>query len=687
MRHVHANEDLAARMPLVLGSHDGLMDEFLTMRRVVWICVLGITALRLCEARAQGVAYLNSAGERDRFDAAQPPDWARVDSAGADQFKFNEIAFTVTYKDRTAFGGRGNNRGFDDPTRGLERRAVVERVLAYLGDVLNETAPAACEIVFDSSQTDSKGFLATAGPLFFEDPAGFRNGFAFDHITTGLDPLEGSGDIICRVDFGYPWYTDAAPTVPEGTFDLFTALLHELTHGMGLLSLSGEDGMSLVSEGNPGVYTFWDALLATGNGQFLFNKKTKFRATTESLIGSDGGIVAWGPVMQSAYGGLAVPVYAPSPFLAASSLNHFDESLPGPLVMKPVLDAGVSIREYSQLDIAALRDIGYTKASSPGNPTAAFLSSEFSIEETDGQAVIVVQLSEAPGVGKSSSLRYEALAGTAEAPGDFADVSGTLTFVAFDESKSFTVPIEDDGFREPPETILLKLRKPEGLILPKSNRSAALTILDNDSVPGAGFTRNAISLDEGSGSVKVTVELSDSPRPAELIRIRVIGIPGSATAADFSPVDSVIEFAPGVTQSTVDVTILEDSAYEESETFGLQLVDPVDVILKPSASAVLITILDDDPDSDHDGLSDADEASAAFGYATDPGNSDSDGDSLTDGEEVLGLRGPQTNPLLWDSDGDGASDGVEVYAGSDPTDPGDAESLGAIALPRFSIQP
>ena len=229
------------------------MDETVTMRRVLWISVLGLAALCLCEVQAQGVAYLNSAGERDRFDAKQAPEWARVDATGTEQFKFNEIAFTVTYKDRTAFGGRGNKRGFDDPIEGLERRAVVERVLTYLGDVLNETAPAACEIVFDTSQTDGKGFLATAGPLFFEDPVGFRNGFAYDHITTGQDPLADSADIVCRVDFGYPWYTDAAPTVPEGAFDLFTALLHEFTHGMGLLSLTGEDGSSLVSEENPGV--------------------------------------------------------------------------------------------------------------------------------------------------------------------------------------------------------------------------------------------------------------------------------------------------------------------------------------------------------------------------------------------------------------------------------------------------
>ena len=67
-------------------------------------------------------------------------------------------------------------------------------------------------------------------------------------------------------------------------------------------------------------------------------------------------------------------------------------------------------------------------------------------------------------------------------------------------------------------------------------------------------------------------------------------------------------------------------------------------------------------DSDGDGLSDYDEATAG----TDPLDPDSDDDGLCDGDEV-NVHG--TDPCACDSDGDGLSDYDEATAGTDPLDP------------------
>ncbi len=71
-----------------------------------------------------------------------------------------------------------------------------------------------------------------------------------------------------------------------------------------------------------------------------------------------------------------------------------------------------------------------------------------------------------------------------------------------------------------------------------------------------------------------------------------------------------------------------------------------------------------DPDSDGDGLSDADEAK----YGTDRNNPDTDNDGLLDGKEVHKYK---TNPKDKDTDKGGISDGVEVNRGSDPLDKDD----------------
>ncbi len=99
-----------------------------------------------------------------------------------------------------------------------------------------------------------------------------------------------------------------------------------------------------------------------------------------------------------------------------------------------------------------------------------------------------------------------------------------------------------------------------------------------------------------------------------------------------------------------------------------------------------------DPDTDHDGLSDSVEVASGDPKAFEPGketsplDADTDDDGISDGDEVLGT-GPlagkaPTNPLAKDSDGDGLRDGVEagvskgipngksasgiVYLGTDP---------------------
>ena len=74
-------------------------------------------------------------------------------------------------------------------------------------------------------------------------------------------------------------------------------------------------------------------------------------------------------------------------------------------------------------------------------------------------------------------------------------------------------------------------------------------------------------------------------------------------------------------------------------------------------------------DSDHDGLSDEEEAT----YGTDPFKADTDSDGLTDGDEVIYFNTDPTNP---DTDGDRISDGQEVRVGTDPKDPNSFPSCG-----------
>jgi hypothetical protein len=69
----------------------------------------------------------------------------------------------------------------------------------------------------------------------------------------------------------------------------------------------------------------------------------------------------------------------------------------------------------------------------------------------------------------------------------------------------------------------------------------------------------------------------------------------------------------------------------------------------------------DDPDSDDDGLGDAEE----YAEGSNPTNPDSDRDGRTDGQEVYV---DHTDPTRGDTDGDGLADGDEADYGGDPND-------------------
>ncbi len=100
----------------------------------------------------------------------------------------------------------------------------------------------------------------------------------------------------------------------------------------------------------------------------------------------------------------------------------------------------------------------------------------------------------------------------------------------------------------------------------------------------------------------------------------------------------------------------------------------------------MLVRLKGDPDSDGDGVVDANETNTGiyvspFDTGTNPNNRDSDGDGLSDGEEAYRYL---TLPLVGDSDEDGFLDGYEVQTGKSPTDPLDKPGLVAMPLGKES---
>jgi len=427
-------------------------------------------------ALAEEIIFLDSTGQTERIDSKSPGRHALpAPETPRSWLKSGNTTWNITYQDVVSHTGQG----FDDPSKGAARRLVVARVLTYLNDVLNASPPASIDIVFDVSETDGSGYLASAGSYFWSTPQ-FTNGFCFEHITTGTDPAPSMPDIFCTVDFGYAWYTGTENPAPS-EIDFFSVMLHEMTHGLGFLSLANPDGSSMIASG---VYSRFDDYLYTGSGIDLFSwngSTVIFNGNSLSLLGGQGGVYFRGTNATTTYGSFP-PIYAPSSWQPGSSISHWDPNIVGGGVMVPAIYYGATNRMYAAVEYSALRDLGFTQTSEPQPvvPLADFSSASYSVSEDAGFATITVILSVAPGPGNTASVSYATSGGSATAGSDFVATSGLLTFSETETSKSFTVQILEDGAIESDETVQLTLSSPSGCLLANGNNPAILTILDND---------------------------------------------------------------------------------------------------------------------------------------------------------------------------------------------------------------
>ncbi len=344
---------MTSRIANVLSSK---VSRLLVSRLGVSISVLiGSVSLLVTPITSAEVyyAYAPHAGVVEIIDTESSAYRLKPVSASAENVEFNNIAWTITYKDEEVGGGGGPLIGFADPDFGAQRKARLEDALEYISSVLNESGSLDLEV---RESTSGTGPLACGG-TFFEVTSTFQMGAAFEHLTTDVDPSVNIPDLFLTVDFGFNW--NEGTGAPSGSqVDLISVLVHEITHGLGIASLSDSSGASLMSPTD--LYTSWDELLERGSvTQDLFalvSTTPTFLGAASDLISDD--VVFKGSNATAAFGS-SPPVYAPTTF-TGSSLSHFDGSLTA--IMTPSIPPGEMQRIYSDFEIGALGDIGWTNA-------------------------------------------------------------------------------------------------------------------------------------------------------------------------------------------------------------------------------------------------------------------------------------------------------------------------------------
>lgn len=188
------------------------------------------------------------------------------------------------------------------------------------------------------------------------------------------------------------------------------------------------------------------------------------------------------------------------------------------------------------------------------------------------------------------TVSYFTSAGTASQVTDYVPKTASVVFQPGETSKNASVEILGDTVDEFSETFKLNLSNVDvGTIV---HAQATATIEDNDPPPTISVADNGVlEGDGGSNNVMLSVTLSQaSEKP---ISIDYATADGTAIAgADYVATSGTLSFAAGQTATRISVPIVGDINEEPTETFTVNLSNPVNVTIdKGQASA---NIFDDD---------------------------------------------------------------------------------------------
>jgi hypothetical protein len=225
-------------------------------------------------------------------------------------------------------------------------------------------------------------------------------------------------------------------------------------------------------------------------------------------------------------------------------------------------------------------------------PIVQFSASSYNVGEGAGEATIAVTL-DIPS-WQAVTVDYATGDGTAMAGSDYAASSGSLTFNPGETNRTFNVAITDDAIDEPSETIALRLSNPVNLSLGTRDEST-LTIGDNnDPSPTVQFSASSYPVDETINVATITATLSAAS--GWTVNVDYATSDGTARVGDgdYEATTGTLAFAPGQTQQTFEVIVLDDRLDEADETLNLALDTPSHATLGTPNQSTMV-IVDDDP--------------------------------------------------------------------------------------------
>jgi len=254
-----------------------------------------------------------------------------------------------------------------------DMHAAVQKAATIWENQLTSSVPIVVEVRWEKLSAD---VLASGGPYTLLEG---RTWYPLSLINKrrGADQDGQRPDMVVRVNSTMDWYTGVDGACPPDMFDLVTAVVHEIGHGLGFTgSLAYFDGQGswgeVAADGNVYPHAF-DRFVVNGAGEDMFAFGNPSQELGEVLTGGqvffDGAFA-----VEAAYGFLP-RLYAPADWRAGKSIYHLDETTYAvgheDSLMTPMLQSGEAIHGPGPVTRAMFRDIGWVEHTEiiPRSPT------------------------------------------------------------------------------------------------------------------------------------------------------------------------------------------------------------------------------------------------------------------------------------------------------------------------------
>ena len=224
-------------------------------------------------------------------------------------------------------------------------------------------------------------------------------------------------------------------------------------------------------------------------------------------------------------------------------------------------------------------------------PPSIMINDVSRTEGNSGSANLTFTATLSAASGKTVTVGYATVDGTATAPADYTLVTGTLTFNPGVMTRTFNVAVVGDTRDEFDETFVANLSSPVNATI--ADGQGVGTILDNDPIPTLSINNVTVTeVDAGTNTATFTATLSAASGKTVTVDYATSDVTAT-TPADYTGATGTLTFAPGATTQTIPITVQGDLSDEINETYRVTLSNPGNATITTAIGTGTIT--DNDP--------------------------------------------------------------------------------------------